>query len=81
MTFELDESVQLSQPSENWTVTFTAERARLVAALGVATDHVEHIGSTVVAGLLAKPVVDIQFEVQSLRHRKPCAKVRTRERT
>jgi GrpB-like predicted nucleotidyltransferase (UPF0157 family) len=65
MTFQLDESVHLAQASENWTAIFEAERARLVAALGIAADQVEHIGCTAVAGLLAKPVVDIQLGVQS----------------
>lgn len=46
-----------------WPERFAAERARIVAALGSAARRVEHIGSTAVPGLAAKPIVDILVEV------------------
>lgn len=46
-----------------WRETFEEHRARIVAALGATALRVEHIGSTAVPGLAAKPIVDIQVSV------------------
>lgn len=50
-----------------WPQAFEAERAALVALLGVVlkTD-VEHVGSTSVPGLSAKPIIDMLAGVESL---------------
>jgi GrpB-like predicted nucleotidyltransferase (UPF0157 family) len=45
-----------------WSQRFQAWRHRLGALLGVAT-RIEHVGSTAVPGLAAKPVIDIQVSV------------------
>jgi len=42
-----------------WAATFARWRDRLAAALGAAVVRIEHVGSTSVEGLAAKPVVDI----------------------
>jgi GrpB-like predicted nucleotidyltransferase (UPF0157 family) len=42
-----------------WTAVYAAERGRVVGALGAAAAGVEHIGSTAVPGLPAKPIIDI----------------------
>jgi GrpB-like predicted nucleotidyltransferase (UPF0157 family) len=49
-----------------WPERFEAERARIAAALGPAALRIEHIGSTAVPGLAAKPIVDVLVEVASL---------------
>jgi GrpB-like predicted nucleotidyltransferase (UPF0157 family) len=49
-----------------WPERFAAERARIAAALGGRALRIEHIGSTAVPGLAAKPIVDILVEVASL---------------
>jgi GrpB-like predicted nucleotidyltransferase (UPF0157 family) len=46
-----------------WAARFAAERVRIQAALGAVAVRVEHIGSTAVPGLAAKPIVDIQVAV------------------
>jgi GrpB-like predicted nucleotidyltransferase (UPF0157 family) len=46
---------------------FAAERARLAEALGSLAQRIEHQGSTAVAGLAAKPIIDIQVSVAALR--------------
>lgn len=47
-------------PSDpQWPLRFERERERIVAALGGAARLVEHIGSTAVPGLIAKPIVDV----------------------
>ncbi|MDQ1478710.1 MAG: hypothetical protein QOE62_3939, partial [Actinomycetota bacterium] len=43
----------------DWPLRFEAERARIVAALGPRALAVDHIGSTSVPGLAAKPIIDI----------------------
>lgn len=47
-----------------WPRLFAAEEAKIRAALGAAALLVEHVGSTAVAGLAAKPVIDIQLAVR-----------------
>lgn len=42
-----------------WAARFAEHRDRIVGALGARARLVEHIGSTAVAGLAAKPVVDV----------------------
>jgi GrpB-like predicted nucleotidyltransferase (UPF0157 family) len=46
-----------------WPVRFERERARILDALGDVARVIEHIGSTAVPGLAAKPIVDILVTV------------------
>jgi GrpB-like predicted nucleotidyltransferase (UPF0157 family) len=46
-----------------WAVRFAAEKRRIEAALGSVAQRVDHIGSTAVPGLMAKPIVDIDVSV------------------
>jgi GrpB-like predicted nucleotidyltransferase (UPF0157 family) len=50
----------------DWPVMFAAEAVRIRQALGDRALRIEHVGSTSVPGLAAKPVVDIQVSVASL---------------
>jgi GrpB-like predicted nucleotidyltransferase (UPF0157 family)/predicted acetyltransferase len=54
-----EEPVYVVDYDPDWPAQFAAERARIVSALGDAAVAVEHIGSTAVAGLPAKPIIDI----------------------
>jgi GrpB-like predicted nucleotidyltransferase (UPF0157 family)/GNAT superfamily N-acetyltransferase len=47
-----------------WPRRFEAERERIASALGGATRRIEHIGSTSVPGLAAKPIIDVLVTVQ-----------------
>ena len=49
-----------------WPVLFEQEKARIIAMLGHILLMVEHLGSTAVPGLAAKPVIDIGLGVRSL---------------
>ncbi len=49
---------------EGWPARFGEERARIVAALGRRARRIEHIGSTAVPGLPAKPIIDIDLSVE-----------------
>lgn len=46
-----------------WPELYRAEAVRLAAALGAAALHLEHVGSTSVPDLPAKPVIDIHLTV------------------
>jgi GrpB-like predicted nucleotidyltransferase (UPF0157 family) len=46
-----------------WPALFEEMRARLSAALGQTAKRIEHVGSTAVPGLAAKPVIDIHVAV------------------
>ena len=46
-----------------WPKLFRKERAAIAAAMGIGTRRVQHIGSTSVPGLGAKPIVDIMVGV------------------
>jgi GrpB-like predicted nucleotidyltransferase (UPF0157 family) len=50
----------------NWPLAFAAEAANIRRALGESALRIEHVGSTSVPGLAAKPVIDIQVSVRDL---------------
>jgi putative glutamine amidotransferase len=49
-----------------WPSMFEDEAARIRAALGDVAVGIEHVGSTAVPGLAAKPVIDIQVSVDAM---------------
>ena len=51
--------------SETWTTTFKAAEQDISEALGRRLTAIEHIGSTAVPGLAAKPIIDIMAAVES----------------
>jgi GrpB-like predicted nucleotidyltransferase (UPF0157 family) len=57
----LDEPIHLEPHRPEWLTAFEAERDRIAEALGVASTVVQHIGSTAVVGLDAKPIIDIMI--------------------
>lgn len=46
-----------------WPALFRREAERITAALGDRVVRIEHVGSTSVPGLAAKPIIDIDLEV------------------
>jgi GrpB-like predicted nucleotidyltransferase (UPF0157 family) len=60
------ENIQLVPYDPRWPEMFRAEAKRLLGLLGAAVAlRVEHMGSTAVPGLSAKPVIDMLMEVAS----------------
>lgn len=55
---------EISEYDPAWLVTFADWRSRLAAALGAAATRIDHVGSTAVPGLAAKPVIDIMISVR-----------------
>ncbi|WP_405164854.1 GrpB family protein [Nocardia sp. NBC_01499] len=49
-----------------WPERFAGERDRIAAALGATARRIDHIGSTSVPGLAAKPIIDIQVSVPDI---------------
>src|SRR5690606_32644297 len=63
----LSEPVELSEYDPEWPALFAAEADALHAILPPeSTGRIEHIGSTAVPGLAAKPIIDILIETPSL---------------
>lgn len=60
------DAVVIESYSPQWPLQFERERERLVAAFAGDLVQVEHIGSTAVPGLGAKPVIDILLGAASL---------------
>ena len=55
--------VQIVPYTPAWATLFQAERARLQHALGTDVLDIQHIGSTAVPGLAAKPILDLGIAV------------------
>ena len=56
-------TVRIVDYDQTWPARFGAERDRIERALGATARRIEHVGSTSVPGLAAKPVVDIMVTV------------------
>lgn len=58
--------VGLVPHQDGWGRAFAEEKSRLESVLGGSALGIEHVGSTAVPGLAAKPVIDIAVSVRSL---------------
>lgn len=56
-------TIVLAEPDPSWPERFEDARRRLAGALGGVARGIEHVGSTAVTGLAAKPIVDVLVEV------------------
>ncbi len=63
---DIDEPIHLESHDPAWPRYFEQERNRMCVALGLDTAAIEHIGSTAVFGLRAKPIIDIMVGVDGL---------------
>jgi GrpB-like predicted nucleotidyltransferase (UPF0157 family) len=70
------EPVRVVAYDPGWPDRFEAWRGRLAGLLGLVACRIEHVGSTSVPGLSAKPIVDIQVSVADMddedRYVPPC---------
>lgn len=60
------EPIELVPYDQGWPAQFDTWKARLLGALSPAPRRIDHVGSTAVPGLPAKPVIDIQVSVDDL---------------
>lgn len=63
---DAQEPLALSAYSPMWPAVFEIERDRLNALFGTDAAVIEHIGSTAVPGLGAKPIIDVMLGVPDL---------------
>lgn len=61
-----NDPIEVVPYDDRWPGLFEVEKRRIEAALGPRAVAVEHVGSTAVPGLAAKPVIDIMVGVRSL---------------
>jgi len=57
--------IELQQHQTSWADEFRREAKRVARALGARVDVIEHIGSTAVPGLVAKPIIDLAARAAS----------------
>ena len=62
-----DALIEILRYDPSWPLQFERERSLLATALAPwLAGPIEHIGSTAIPGMVAKPVIDIMLAVQSL---------------
>ena len=64
--------VRLVPYSQAWPARFSQEKDRLAAALGSLALDIQHIGSTAVPGMTAKPIIDIGVAVENFEQAAGC---------
>ena len=55
--------IRLAEYDSQWPHKYEQEANRIRTALGPRALHIEHVGSTSIPGLVAKPIIDIVLEV------------------
>jgi len=63
-------TVKLNSNSSGWSRAFAAEKNRILKASRGIILNIQHIGSTAVKGLLAKPIIDMTAGVHSMHEAK-----------
>lgn len=61
----LDEYIVVVNHNPKWLQLFSAEKEKIKSAINKPGFSIEHIGSTAVTGLVAKPVIDIQLGINN----------------
>jgi GrpB-like predicted nucleotidyltransferase (UPF0157 family) len=69
-----DPAVRIVDYDPAWPETAAAEIARIEAALGAQVVRIDHVGSTAVPGMAAKPIVDLQASVAEIAPTDPYAR-------
>lgn len=60
-----DEVVRIEPYTAEWAALFEAERQQIAAAIGAHVLDIQHIGSTAIPGMSAKPILDIGVAVNN----------------
>jgi GrpB-like predicted nucleotidyltransferase (UPF0157 family) len=68
----MSEPIYMVPHDPKWPSLFTLERSRVEAVLGSWAQAIEHVGSTAVPGLDAKPVIDLMVGVRGVRNADRC---------
>ncbi|WP_271755006.1 GrpB family protein [Cohnella sp. JJ-181] len=62
----MKDPVVIEPYSYNWPIRFNELQTQIVTKIGSDIHRIDHIGSTAVVGLAAKPIIDIQISVKDL---------------
>jgi len=65
-------TVRLDPYTDEWERIFKEEAARLQAALGSDILDIQHVGSTSIPGMTAKPIIDIAIAVRNIKDASVC---------
>jgi GrpB-like predicted nucleotidyltransferase (UPF0157 family) len=65
-----DPAIRIVPPDPGWAARARAELDRVAEALGPVALRLEHVGSTAVPGLAAKPILDLQASVADIAARR-----------
>ena len=61
----LNEVVRVEESNPGWVAAYSREKFRILGLVQAGVEHLEHIGSTAVPGLAAKPIIDMMVGVRS----------------
>ena len=64
--------VRLIQYTDEWARLFQEEKSRLLAAVGKYVLDIQHVGSTSIPGMMAKPIIDIAIAVNNFEEASVC---------
>lgn len=64
--------VELAAYTAEWRRLFEEEKARLQAAIGQYVLDIQHVGSTAIPGMIAKPIIDIGIAVRDFEEARVC---------
>ena len=62
----ISDSIYIADYDPRWPAMFDEERARLDAAIGEWAADIQHVGSTSIPGIAAKPIIDIAVHLNLL---------------
>jgi len=68
----MSRQVKLAAYDPQWPTLYEKEKRLILDAIGRIVVGIEHIGSTAVSGLGAKPIIDIMVAVKSLKDSEKC---------
>ena len=66
MSQAFSDTIYLADSDPRWPQLFEEERARLQAAIGEWAADIQHVGSTSIPGIAAKPIIDVAVHLRSL---------------
>jgi GrpB-like predicted nucleotidyltransferase (UPF0157 family) len=64
--------VKLSPYSQKWEQVFSQEKLQLEAVIGEHVLEIQHIGSTSIPGMIAKPIIDIAIAIHAFKEAFKC---------
>lgn len=68
----MSSAVMIVDYDPQWPILYEEEKARILGVIGHKVVAIEHIGSTAVPGLGAKPIIDIMVAVRHLSEAEQC---------